>query len=292
MAARTSSSAASSNASGGPPSAGSFGHARTTGAGCRHRHGRPRRRRAHDVGRSPRSPSSIARQRGPRHGDVLTDQPSDRTVAPSVTPQPQVPSPPASSRYSTAPPAAVSAPADGIDLGVGAVPVGLDDQQCGTSAHAGRCPAPRSMPTTPPRPAVPARWAVRASATMAGHTGGGCGGRGKERHRCAGFDRPRPQPQGRLDHDAQRALRADEQRGQVVADDALDGLPAGPQQRTVGQHDGQPEDGLPGDTVFRRNAGHRRWWRCCRRCVEISMAGRVGGVHQAVFGRRGVQRRR
>ena len=66
-------------------------------------------------------------------------------------------------------------------------------------------------------------------------------------------DRPlrrRPQRQGRLGDDAEGALRADEQPGQVVAGDALDRAPAGAQHPPVGEDDLQAEHVVGGDAVL------------------------------------------
>ena len=49
---------------------------------------------------------------------------------------------------------------------------------------------------------------------------------------------------------AERALRADEQAGQVVPGDALGGAPAAAQHLAVGEHDRQAEDVLGGDAVL------------------------------------------
>ena len=54
---------------------------------------------------------------------------------------------------------------------------------------------------------------------------------------------------GAVDH-AERALRADEQPGQVVAGDALDGPPSGAQHPPVGEHDLQAEHVVGGDAVL------------------------------------------
>ena len=66
-------------------------------------------------------------------------------------------------------------------------------------------------------------------------------------------DRPlrrRAQRQRRLGDDAERALRADEQPGQVVAGDALDRAPSGAQHPPVGEHDLQAQHVVGGDAVL------------------------------------------
>ena len=76
--------------------------------------------------------------------------------------------------------------------------------------------------------------------------------RGRREGRGQG-DRPlrrRPQGQGRLGDHAERALRADEQPGQVVAGDALDRPPSGAQDPPVGEDDLQAEHVVGGDAVL------------------------------------------
>jgi hypothetical protein len=58
------------------------------------------------------------------------------------------------------------------------------------------------------------------------------------------------QSEGRLGDHAERALRADEQAGQVVAGDVLDRLAAGAHDLARGEHDLQPEHPVAGDAVL------------------------------------------
>ena len=69
-----------------------------------------------------------------------------------------------------------------------------------------------------------------------------------------------PQPHGGLDDDAERALRARQERGEVVAGHALHGAVPGAQQPPVGEHDREPEHRLAGHAVLRAQqaAGVRR----------------------------------
>ena len=62
--------------------------------------------------------------------------------------------------------------------------------------------------------------------------------------------RRRAQRERRLGDDAERALRADEQPGQVVAGHALDGAPPGAQHPPVGEHDLQAHHVVGGDAVL------------------------------------------
>ena len=163
---------------------------RTADAGCRHRHARPRRRPGHAGGRSPRSPPASAP--APTVGRRRPRRPaSDRTSRPVRPPQAEVPLGACVIEMLDVPTGSGQRAGDGVDLRIGAVPVGLGDQQCGTS--------PKQVGALG---AVDARQRPRiqqfqhaglcARGNDAGHTGGGCGDRGKERHRCSGPDRPRP----------------------------------------------------------------------------------------------------
>jgi hypothetical protein len=60
-----------------------------------------------------------------------------------------------------------------------------------------------------------------------------------------------PEADGGADDDAQRALRPDHQRGEVVARDALHGAVPGVDDAAVGEHDREREHGLARDPVLR-----------------------------------------
>ncbi len=84
------------------------------------------------------------------------------------------------------------------------------------------------------------------------------GGRGRRRggvreergDRRRDRGRQGPEPYGRAHDDAERALRADHERGEVVARDALHGAVAGVDHAAVGEHDREREDGLAGHAVL------------------------------------------
>lgn len=81
-----------------------------------------------------------------------------------------------------------------------------------------------------------------------GVAGGGCRAELGGQHELLG--RLRLQGEDRPYDDAERALRADEQAGEVVSGDALRGAPAGGHQPSVGEHHVQPEDVLGRDAVL------------------------------------------
>ena len=93
-------------------------------------------------------------------------------------------------------------------------------------------------------------------ADAGGGDGRGCRGRRLDvgerrgdRHGLAARDRA--EAHGGLDDDAERALGAREQGGEVVPRDALDGAMAGAEQPPVGEHHREAEHRLAGDAVLR-----------------------------------------
>ena len=125
------------------------------------------------------------------------------------------------------------------------------------------------------RIAVTARAAAPKLGKLAARVTGGMAGRG-------------PQPQGGRGDHPEGALRTDEQAGEVVAGHALDRPAAGAQHPAVGQHDLQPEHGVPGDAVLHAAQPARVGGQvpADRGYLE---ARRVGRVHQPVGGGGAVQ---
>ena len=119
--------------------------------------------------------------------------------------------------------------------------------------------------------------------------------RGERRHQRRGRERQRHQPQDRAGHDAERALRPDEELEQGQPGDVLDPLAAEGHERAVGQHDVEAEDvvgrhavlhaaqaaGVGGDVAADRAdlVGRR-----VRRVPEAVLA--RGGLHLRVEGTR------
>ena len=117
-------------------------------------------------------------------------------------------------------------------------------------------------------------------ADRTGDRGTGVLGTGEGGDHGARRGRLRPERQGRLGDDAERALRPDDQLGQVVSGDALDGPPAGPQHLARGEHHLQAEHRVGGHAVFHaaQAAGVGREIAAQRAPV---VGGRVGCVEQS-----------
>ncbi len=115
------------------------------------------------------------------------------------------------------------------------------------------------------------------------HTGGGAAEVLVERGDGVDFAGQVFQPDGHTHHDSECPFRAHQQRGEIVPGHAFEGLVAGVHEGAVGHDNVQGQDGIAGHAVFRAAQPSGVGGHVAADGGHL-VAGRVGRVHEAVFG--------